>query len=192
MKIMQPELNAEELKIQCNPPKHGTQKVWPKEPKRIRKRDQPEIPSNIAPVEGPNICSSPEGSIGGHKYKIQKGNQEEAQTVCFCNRNYEEGDRMIECDGECKKWYHIECVGISFEEFKKIEKDATYVWKCKKCKEGKPLPIIIKPSLTEPPEVSAINEQEKSQSLSKAPNEGENQNEKPTGSGRRKNKRNFK
>lgn len=47
-----------------------------------------------------------------------------------CYRLYEEGDNMIQCDGLCKGWYHIECVDLSYEEFERIPQDEEWVCEC--------------------------------------------------------------
>jgi hypothetical protein len=47
-------------------------------------------------------------------------------------------DEGVECDGECKRWFHPKCVDISTSEFKKISEGRTKVWRCNRvdCKAG--------------------------------------------------------
>eukprot|EP01022_Parablepharisma_sp_SALTPOND_P013266 TRINITY_DN1761_c0_g1_i1.p1 TRINITY_DN1761_c0_g1~~TRINITY_DN1761_c0_g1_i1.p1 ORF type:complete len:847 (+),score=109.36 TRINITY_DN1761_c0_g1_i1:7212-9752(+) len=76
------------------------------------------------------------GELSAGPQKEDKGKNEEEEACMVCNREYEEGDKMIECDGACKRWYHIECVGVSQEEFDRLSKDKRGVWKCNYCLQG--------------------------------------------------------
>lgn len=74
----------------------------------------------------------------------EKGRNEEEEPCTVCSREYEDGDKMIQCDGSCKKWYHIECAKVSPEEFDRLSKDKKGVWKCRFCSGGITPPIHAK------------------------------------------------
>ena len=63
------------------------------------------------------------------KISIFCPNHKKEITYCLCN-NGENGEEMICCD-YCDTWFHINCIGISLEEFLKIKKKN---WFCKYCK----------------------------------------------------------
>ena len=100
-----------------------------------KRKEHPDNPGQDVSAENGNADSSGEASAGGHR-KIANERQEEEPTACLCARKYEEGDKMIGCDGPCKRWYHIECVGVSPEEFDRFTKDKKCVWKCSYCIKG--------------------------------------------------------
>ena len=52
----------------------------------------------------------------------------------ICYRLYQDGDNMIQCDGTCNGWYHIECVNLSYKRFKQIALDQE--WVCNFCFNG--------------------------------------------------------
>ncbi len=55
---------------------------------------------------------------------------EEKQVYCLCKQPYEDED-MIACD-DCNEYYHIECIGMSQQEFQYfVERDDEYF--CKSC-----------------------------------------------------------
>ena len=72
----------------------------------------------------------------GEEPNGDKGKKEEEERCGACMRKYEDGDKMIGCDGACNKWYHIECVGVTSEEFDFISKDKKGTWKCVSCLQG--------------------------------------------------------
>lgn len=51
-----------------------------------------------------------------------------------CSKYYEDGDNMIQCDGVCKGWYHIECANLSYKKFKRIPPEQE--WVCEYCLNG--------------------------------------------------------
>lgn len=85
------------------------------------------------------------GGESGHEVqREEKGRNDEEEPCTVCNREYEEGDKMIQCDGNCKKWYHIECAKLSLDEFDRLSKDKKGVWKCTYCSKGLPAPSQCK------------------------------------------------
>lgn len=76
--------------------------------------------------------------------KVVEQPEEEPDVWCVCDRGYEEGDKMIECDGICKRWYHIECVNMTPQEFERLSKDKNGIWKCSYCCQGIPPPMPVK------------------------------------------------
>ena len=53
---------------------------------------------------------------------------EDDTLYCICQRRYQEGEWMIECEG-CKDWFHGACVGV-----KESESDGLVEWHCPKCR----------------------------------------------------------
>jgi len=80
----------------------------------------------------------------GHDVRKEEKKNDEEEPCTVCNREYEEGDKMIQCDGNCRKWYHIECAEVSQEEFDRFSKDKKGVWKCCYCSKGLPAPSHCK------------------------------------------------
>ena len=70
-----------------------------------------------------------------------------------CNENCE-GDNVIGCEGECYKWYHIACVGISYAQFLSTYAGKEEVkWLCQNCTK---IPANI-PTPRIPPNVRSAN-----------------------------------
>ena len=62
----------------------------------------------------------------------KEAKKDEKDECCFtCGKPYNYGERMIQCDGKCEGWYHIECVNIGIEEFNKLADET--IWKCQYC-----------------------------------------------------------
>ncbi len=40
---------------------------------------------------------------------------------------------MIYCEGECGQWFHTECVGMSDKDFKNIQVNKKFKYKCQVC-----------------------------------------------------------
>jgi hypothetical protein len=56
---------------------------------------------------------------------------------CICQRRYQEGEWMIECE-HCQDWFHGECVGV-----KESEADTIVNWRCPKCRAP---PVLQEPA----------------------------------------------
>lgn len=41
-------------------------------------------------------------------------------------------DKGVECDDQCKRWFHPACVGVTPSEYKKIAEGSVKVWKCER------------------------------------------------------------
>ncbi|XP_075218851.1 uncharacterized protein LOC142323284 [Lycorma delicatula] len=55
--------------------------------------------------------------------------------VCLvCNKRLSESENVLMCYGTCRKWYHIGCVNVSLENYKKIRELGNLVcWFCERC-----------------------------------------------------------
>ena len=59
--------------------------------------------------------------------------------ICpVCDNGYDpvNGDYMVQCDGECKTWHHIGCVGVDTNRFKVLNDNEESKWFCSRCKGG--------------------------------------------------------
>ncbi len=64
--------------------------------------------------------------------KDEQKDNEEQPVYCVCRKPYEDED-MIGCD-DCNEYYHIECIGMSQQEFQYfVDRDDEYF--CKSCLE---------------------------------------------------------
>ena len=54
------------------------------------------------------------------------------ELYCLCQRPYD-GSKMISCDGICNDWYHLQCIGMTENEFEIIDK-TNLQWICPMCK----------------------------------------------------------
>uniref|UniRef100_A0A1B6GIA6 PHD-type domain-containing protein n=1 Tax=Cuerna arida TaxID=1464854 RepID=A0A1B6GIA6_9HEMI len=64
-------------------------------------------------------------------------------TICKININ--EHDLALACECELNKWYHIQCVNVSEEQYNNIRLDDNYImtWVCRTCKTlGMPSPKV--------------------------------------------------
>jgi len=50
-----------------------------------------------------------------------------------CGREVSE-DPAIQCEGECEKWYHTQCVKITDEQYDSL-KQSESTWECSACNE---------------------------------------------------------
>lgn len=49
----------------------------------------------------------------------------------ICNICYNKViDKGVECDDQCKRWFHPGCVGVTASGYKKIVKGLVKAWKC--------------------------------------------------------------
>lgn len=99
------------------------------------KRKEPEY------AEKSGDGNSVEGEPGREVQREEKAKNDEEEPCLVCNREYGDGDKMILCDGPCKKWYHIECAKVSTDEFDRYSKDKKGVWKCNYCIKGLVPPV---------------------------------------------------
>lgn len=61
-------------------------------------------------------------------------------SCAVCNVEVEETDKALACDCNTDKWHHIECIGISEQQYEKICQDENFkmTWVCNICKTLKP------------------------------------------------------
>ena len=74
------------------------------------------------------------------KKEAEKAEKDEC--CLTCGKPYDYGERMIQCDGKCEGWYHIECVNVKLKDFNKLTPKS--IWKCKYCLSGIDPPHISK------------------------------------------------
>ena len=52
-----------------------------------------------------------------------------------CDRKVREDEISIKCDGNCERWHHKDCTGMTTGEFDIIKrKNSKLLWLCEKCK----------------------------------------------------------
>ncbi|CAA9993374.1 unnamed protein product, partial [Nesidiocoris tenuis] len=56
-----------------------------------------------------------------------------------CKENITNGDKAVLCDGKCRSWFHINCVGISEKRYQALLDDDT--WLCRNCGPTPPAPL---------------------------------------------------
>lgn len=61
---------------------------------------------------------------------------EEENLICkICSKVVADGESAVFCEGKCQSWYHISCVNISSQQYKKIAiAEKMLIWMCKSCK----------------------------------------------------------
>jgi len=123
---------SEEIKQPITKPKNypPLPSKQPKEEKKGKRR-KPEYNDKSAEYEG-------EEENDERNDAKNKGNEDNDYELCpICKVNYEGANKnMIGCDGRCKGWYHIDCVGLSASEFEKLSKDENSHWECPYCIKG--------------------------------------------------------
>ncbi|CAH1110396.1 unnamed protein product [Psylliodes chrysocephalus] len=54
-----------------------------------------------------------------------------------CKNEVKHNEQGLLCEGKCQSWYHIACVGISSQQYKKMNGEILkiLIWMCPSCKE---------------------------------------------------------
>eukprot|EP00826_Nyctotherus_ovalis_P032616 TRINITY_DN2627_c0_g1_i1.p3 TRINITY_DN2627_c0_g1~~TRINITY_DN2627_c0_g1_i1.p3 ORF type:complete len:115 (+),score=44.63 TRINITY_DN2627_c0_g1_i1:1351-1695(+) len=80
--------------------------------------------------------------------EVQDEEKAEKNDACMaCGGLYKAEDTMIQCDGNCIGWYHMECAHLTMKE---VEKYADLEWKCEYCLKGVDPPYAKKNTNNEP------------------------------------------
>lgn len=61
-------------------------------------------------------------------------NSKDIKNCNQCNQIIKKNQKVLQCDGDCKKYYHILCVNVGSEEYQKIVSKDDFFWLCSDCK----------------------------------------------------------
>lgn len=113
--------------------------------KRIQKVKETKKRKRKAPEAAEKAEEKGDASEGG---EVQDEEKTEKNDACMaCGGLYKAGDTMIQCDGNCIGWYHMECAHLAMKD---VEKYADLEWKCEYCLKGVDPPYAKKNVSNEP------------------------------------------